>query len=100
MIVRSDHVAGAAFFAAVGIVVFALSGDLPFGSLSSPGAGMMPKLVVGLMMAFGAILVVLGARVSPPFATIDWSDAGMPLRVVAIAACAIRALHDARLHLS
>ena len=36
-------------------LVFALSGDLPFGTLSSPGAGMMPKLVLGLMIVFGAI---------------------------------------------
>ncbi len=26
-------------------------GDLPFGTLASPGAGMLPKLVLGLMMA-------------------------------------------------
>ena len=43
MTLRSDHVAGAAFVV-FGIVVFALSGDLPFGRLSAPGAGMMPKL--------------------------------------------------------
>ena len=38
-------------FVALGIVVFALSGDLPFGTLSSPGAGMLPKLMAGLMIA-------------------------------------------------
>jgi hypothetical protein len=33
-----------------------LSGDLPFGTLASPGAGMMPKLVLGLLIAFGALV--------------------------------------------
>ena len=56
MILRRDHVAGGAFIVA-GALVFAMSGDLPFGTLASPGAGMMPKLVLGLLMAFGAILV-------------------------------------------
>jgi hypothetical protein len=39
VIVRTDHVAGAAAII-LGLLVFALSGDLPFGSLSFPGAGM------------------------------------------------------------
>ncbi|MGE0034886.1 MAG: tripartite tricarboxylate transporter TctB family protein [Xanthobacteraceae bacterium] len=89
MIVRADHVSGAAFFG-FGIVVFALSGDLPFGSLSSPGAGMMPKLMAGLMMAF-ALLVALGGESSRPLAAIDWSDGWHALQVVAITACAIPA---------
>ena len=38
-------------FVVFGIVVFALSGDLPFGRLSAPGAGMMPKLLIVLMIA-------------------------------------------------
>ena len=44
MTLRTDHVAGA-IFVAFGLLVFAVSGDLPFGTLSFPGAGMMPKLV-------------------------------------------------------
>ena len=72
MTLRSDHVAGAAFVV-FGIVVFALSGDLPFGRLSAPGAGMMPKLLTVLMIAFGVALIARGAT-SPPFAAIDWSD--------------------------
>jgi hypothetical protein len=89
MTIRSDHVAGGIFFV-FGIVVFALSGDLPFGSLSSPGAGMMPKLMAALMMAF-ALLVALGGGSSPPLATIDWSDGWHAVQVVAITACAIAA---------
>ena len=66
MILRRDHVAGGAFIAAA-LLVFAMSGDLPFGTLASPGAGMMPKLVLGLMIAFGAILVARAGE-SPPLA--------------------------------
>jgi hypothetical protein len=84
---RSDHVAGGAFVV-FGILVFALSRDLPFGTLSSPGAGMMPKLVTGLMMLFGGVLI-LGAASSSPFSAIEWSDGTHALLVVAIAAVAI-----------
>src|SRR4051812_19545670 len=69
MTLRSDHIAGAAFVL-FAIVVFALSGDLPFGSLSSPGAGMMPKLLLVLMIVFGIALIV-GAAASQPVAAID-----------------------------
>jgi hypothetical protein len=70
--------------------VFAISGDLPFGSLSAPGAGMMPKLVTGLMMLFAGLIVV-GAAQSQEFARIDWSDRGHAALVVAISAAAIAA---------
>ena len=66
MILRSDHVAGGAFIAA-GALVLAVSGDLPFGTLASPGAGMLPKLRLGLMIAFGALLFVRAGE-SPPLA--------------------------------
>src|SRR5262249_62147692 len=69
---RADHVAGG-FFVAFGLVVFALSGDLPVGRLSMPGAGMMPKLVTALMILFGLALIVR-ARESAPFAEMSWSD--------------------------
>jgi len=84
---RSDHIAGVAFIA-LGILVFAISGDLPFGSLSMPGAGMMPKLVTGLMLIFGVVLI-LGAAASQPFAAIGWSDGSHALKVVAITAVAV-----------
>jgi putative tricarboxylic transport membrane protein len=87
MTLRTDHVAGAAFVI-FGIVVFLLAGDLPFGSLSAPGAGMMPKLLIGLMIAFG-IALMLGAVTSQPIAEIDWSDRNHALMVVVIAAVAI-----------
>lgn len=65
--------------------MFAVSGDLPFGSLSAPGAGMMPKLMAGLMMLFAAF-VVIGAADSPPLSSIDWSDRGHAALVVSITA--------------
>jgi len=87
MTLRSDHVAGAAFVV-FGVIVFAISGDLPFGTISAPGAGMMPKLLLGLMIAFG-IALLFGAAASQPFAEIDWSDRSHAIKVVVIAAAAI-----------
>ena len=87
MTLRSDHVAGAAFVI-FGAIVFAISGDLPFGTVSAPGAGMMPKLLLGLMVAFGLALL-LGAAASQPFAEIEWSDGSHAIKVVVIAAAAI-----------
>ena len=89
MTVRADHVAGAAFIA-LGVVVFAISGDLPFGRLSAPGAGMMPKLATALMMLFAALIAVFEAR-SRKLSDIDWSDRGHAALVVAITAGAVAA---------
>jgi hypothetical protein len=89
MTLRTDHVAGGAFIA-LGIVVFALSGDLPFGTLATPGAGMMPKLTVTLMMLFALIIMVAGGG-SEPVAAVDWSDRGHALLLVAITAAAAAA---------
>jgi hypothetical protein len=84
---RSDHIAGGVFIA-FGILVFALSGDLPFGSLSAPGAGMMPKLLIVLMIVFGIVLVIGGAT-SQPLAELDWGDRNHALMLVAITAVAV-----------
>ena len=89
MTLRSDHVAGL-FFIALGILVFALSGDLPFGTISSPGAGMMPKLMAGLMIAF-AIAIIASGGASQRLAEIDWSDRWHALLVVLITAAGIYA---------
>jgi hypothetical protein len=83
---RRDHVGGGIFVIG-GALVLAVSGDLPFGTLASPGAGMLPKLVVGLMMAFGLILLVRAGD-SPPFADLAWGDFPHALRVVAVTAAA------------
>ena len=83
---RSDHVAGVAFIV-FGLIVFAISGDLPFGRLSAPGAGMMPKLVAALMMAFALAIIAMG-RASEPFAAMEWSDRWHALGLVVITAVA------------
>ena len=87
MTLRRDHIAGGMFVAG-GALLFAMSGDLPFGTLASPGAGMMPKLVLGLLMAFGAILV-FRANESPALADIPWNDFTHAATVVAVSAVAI-----------
>jgi hypothetical protein len=87
MTLRTDHIAGGVFVA-FGLVVLALSGDLPFGTLSFPGAGMMPKLLAGLLVAFG-LLIALRAGESAPLAAVSWSDVPHAARIVAITAIAI-----------
>jgi hypothetical protein len=87
MILRRDHIAGCLFvLAALGVLV--LSGDLPVGSMAMPGAGMMPKLVLGLMIAFGLVLM-LRAGESPPIATVSWADLPHAIQVVVLAAVAV-----------
>ena len=87
MTIRTDHVAGA-FFTFVGLLVIALSGDLPFGNLSSPGAGFLPNILAVLTILFGLVLL-LRASESKPFATLSWGDAKHAGMVVGLTAAAI-----------
>ena len=87
MTLRADHVAGGVAIAAA-LAVLAVSGDLPFGTLAFPGAGMMPKLVCALMIVFGAILLARGGA-SAPFAEISWDDLPHAVRVLAVTAAAV-----------
>ena len=87
MILRRDHVAGGVFVAG-GAILFALSGELPFGTLSSPGAGMMPKLVLILLIGLGACLMLRGTE-SPPLADVAWADFVHAATIVAAASVAI-----------
>ena len=87
MTLRADHVAGAAFIV-FGLIVIALSGDLPMGTLSFPGSGFMPKILAGLTILFGLALIV-SARDSRPFAEIEWSDAKHAALVTVVTAAAI-----------
>src|SRR5262245_29749401 len=89
MTLRADH-AASIFFIAFGVLIFALSGDLPFGTISAPGAGMMPKLMAGLMIAFAIAVFVMG-HASQRLAEIDWSDRWHALLVVLITAAGIYA---------
>jgi hypothetical protein len=87
MTLRADHAAGGVFVA-FGLVVLAMCGDLPFGTLSFPGAGMMPKLVAGAMIFFGLVLIVRAGE-SAPFASISRGDLWHAARVTTITAAAI-----------
>lgn len=87
---RTDHVAGAVAIL-VGAAVLAISGDLPVGNLSFPGAGMMPKLLCGCLIIFG-IAVMFGGGNAPSVTEAGWGDLRHALPVLAIAAAAI-ALH-------
>jgi hypothetical protein len=87
MKLRADHVAGA-FFVAVGLLVIALSGDLPFGQLSMPGAGFLPLIIAVMIIVFGGSLF-LRASESPSFAEIEWDDSRHALQVIAITGVAV-----------
>jgi hypothetical protein len=84
---RRDHLAGGVFVAAA-VLVFAVSGDLPLGSMAMPGAGLMPKLVTSLMLAFG-VIVLLRAGESPPLAQVSWADLPHAVRVIAVTAVGV-----------
>ena len=86
MIIRADHVAGAAFVG-FGILIFALSGDLPTGQLSMPGAGFMPKLIAGLTIILGIALFIRGKE-SGLFSDLGWGDAEHAMLVIAITSAA------------
>jgi hypothetical protein len=88
MTLRADHVAGAAFVAFGGAII-ALSGDLPVGALSMPGAGFLPMIVATLTIVFGLALVLRASTESPPFAELDWADGKHALMVTAITAAGI-----------
>jgi Tripartite tricarboxylate transporter TctB family len=88
MILRADHVAGAAFVA-FGAAIIALSGDLPVGALSMPGAGFLPMIVATLTIVFGLALILRATAESPPFAELDWADGKHALMVTAITAAGI-----------
>jgi Tripartite tricarboxylate transporter TctB family len=87
MTLRADRVAGGAAIAAA-VAVLAVSGDLPFGTLAFPGAGMMPKLTCALIIGFGVILLARG-KASAPVSDIGWGDLTHAVRVLTITAAAV-----------
>ncbi len=87
MTLRSDHVSGAGFMA-FGLLVFALSGDLPVGQLSMPGSGFLPTIIASLTILFGLALILRAAE-SPPFADVSWSDLKHAALVTFITSAAI-----------
>lgn len=86
MTLRRDHVA-AVLLLALGVAVMLLGHDLPFGTAASPGPGMLPTLAAVVMMAL-ALVLLLQAGSSPPFATIAWDDAGHAAIVIVAASAA------------
>jgi hypothetical protein len=84
---RRDVVAGGLFVVA-GAATWAVSGDLPFGTLASPGAGMLPTLVIALMMGLGLMIALRGAE-SPPLSQVSWGDLPHAVRVVIVSAAAV-----------
>ena len=82
MTIRRDHIAGGVLIL-FGAAVLTFGWHLPFGTAASPGPGMLPFLVIGLMMAL-ALLLLLQAGSSPPIATVEWTDLPHALRVMAV----------------
>ena len=72
MILRRDHVVGGVLLA-VAALVYLMSGDLPAGTLGSPGPGMLPYIALAAIALF-AVTLLLAARESPPFAETQWLD--------------------------
>jgi hypothetical protein len=87
MTLRADHIAGGAF-AALGVLVFIIGWDLPFGTLSAPGAGMLPKLTAGLMIVFALGIAAMGAR-GEKLSDVPWDDKYHALLLVSITAVAV-----------
>jgi len=87
MTLRADHVAGAAFIA-FGLLIIALSGDLPMGQLSMPGSGFLPKILAVLTIAFGIVLIARAAE-SRPFAEVEWTDGKHAAAVTLVTAVAV-----------
>ena len=86
MNLRADHIAGGAFVA-LGIIVLMLGWDLPFGRLTAPGAGMLPKLLASMMIAFGATIAAIGSH-SERLRELPWSDFSHAALIIVIAATA------------
>jgi hypothetical protein len=86
MNLRADHVAGGVFIA-FGLLVFILGWDLPFGRITAPGAGMLPKLLAGLLIALALAIMIAGPH-GETLAEIPFDDATHAVLVVGIAALA------------
>jgi len=71
-----------------GLLVLALSGDLPTGQLSMPGSGFLPKIVASLTILFGVLLILRGKE-SAPFSDLGWQDGKHAAMVTVITAAAI-----------
>ncbi len=86
MNLRADHIAGGVFIA-LGLLVLIVGWDLPFGRISAPGAGMLPKLLAGMMIAFGAAIAAY-STLPERLRDIPWGDFSHAALVIVIAAVA------------
>ena len=87
--IRSDLIAGGAFIA-LGVIVFILGWDLPFGRITAPGAGMLPKLMAAFMILIAAGIVINGSS-RQTLADISWSDWKHAALILVISGIAVTA---------
>jgi hypothetical protein len=80
MTLRADHIAGLCFVG-IGVLVIALSRDLPFGTLSSPGAGFLPFLLAIITMILGVALMMRASE-SRAVSLAIWPDLAHAAMVV------------------
>jgi len=93
MTLHRDHIVGAVLLVGA-VITFALSGDLPVGTLGSPGPGMVPMLAIALICVFSVALIA-AAHSSPVAGEITWLD--LPHAAAVIVACVLAALTYERL---
>lgn len=86
MTLHRDHIVGLALLA-LAALAFALSTDLPIGTLGSPGAGMLPMIAIALIAVFSVALLA-GAGNSPVAASLSWDELPHAACVVIAAAVA------------
>ncbi len=84
---RADHIAGGAFIA-LGVAVFIIGWDLPFGRIWAPGAGMLPKLMAAFMILLAAGIFING-KSQDRFSDISWSDWRHAALILGISAVAV-----------
>lgn len=91
MTLNRDHVV-AGVLLTLAALALVLSKDLPFGTLGSPGPGMLPMLAIGLIAALSIALLV-GARKSPLASATEWGEL-KHAAAVTVAAAAATALYE------
>jgi hypothetical protein len=89
----TDRAVGCALIA-LGLFVVIETRRLPVGSVHDPGPGYFPLVLTGLVIGFGALLIVFGAK-APGLGTADWSRWRQPLAI--FMTCVVAALALERL---
>jgi putative tricarboxylic transport membrane protein len=89
---RADQVAGLALLALAAAVGWQTRA-LPLGSVTEPGPGYAPTLLVGLLGLLGLAIAALG-RHSPRLASLAWPEAGHALKILGAASVATLLIED------